>query len=100
MIGVQRQYVTSQIRKGVDFVNDTFYSNPEVDALFVAGARELDPAKRADVYHKIQQILVTDSPVVWLSEIQYVTVYNRKLHNVLTGPLGAYSAFETTWMEH
>jgi peptide/nickel transport system substrate-binding protein len=100
VIGVQRQYVTSQIRKGVDFVNNTFYSNPEIDALFVAGARELDAAKRADIYHQIQKILVVDSPVIWLSEIQYVTVYSRKLHNVLTGPLGAYSAFETAWIEH
>ena len=74
VIGVQRQYVTSQIRKGVDFVDDTFYSNPEVDKLFDAGAQELDPAKRADIYHQIQKILVQDSPVIWLSEIQYVTV--------------------------
>jgi peptide/nickel transport system substrate-binding protein len=100
VIGVQRQYVTSQIRKGVDFVNDTFYSNPEIDALFVDGSHELDPAKRAEIYHKIQKILVVDSPVVWLTEIQYVTVFNRKLHDSTTGPLGTYSAFERTWIEH
>jgi len=100
VVGVQRQYVTSQIRKGLDFVNDTFYSNPKVDALFTAGAQELDPAKRADIYHQIQKILVTDSPVVWLSEIQYVTVFSRKLHDATTGPLGTYSAFERAWIEH
>ncbi len=100
MIGVQRQYVTSQIRKGVDFVNNTFYSNREVDDLFVAGAQELDPAKRAEIYHRIQKILVTDSPVVWLGEVQYVTVFNRKLHDATTGPLGTYSAFERAWIEH
>lgn len=100
VIGVQRQYVTSQIRKGVDFVNDTFYSNPEVDALFTAGAQEINPDKRAEIYHKIQKILVTDSPVIWLSEIQYVTVFAKKLHDATTGPLGAYSAFERTWIEH
>ncbi len=100
VIGVQRQYVTAQIRKGVDFVNNTFYSNPEVDKLFVAGAEELDPAKRAEIYHQIQKILVTDSPLIWLSEIQYVTVYSRKLHDAVTGPLGTYSAFERTWIEH
>ncbi|WP_158743613.1 ABC transporter substrate-binding protein [Acidisphaera sp. L21] len=100
VIGVQRQYVTNQIRKGVDFVNNTFYSNPEVDTLFTAGAQEIDPAKRAEIYHKIQKILVTDSPVIWLTEIQYVTVFNRKLHDATTGPLGTYSAFERTWIEH
>jgi peptide/nickel transport system substrate-binding protein len=100
VIGVQRQYVTSQIRKGVDFVNDTFYSNPEVDQLFIDGSHELDPAKRAEIYQKIQKILVVDSPVVWLTEIQYVTVFNKKLHDATTGPLGTYSAFERTWIEH
>ena len=100
VIGVQRQYVTDQIRKGEDFVNDTFYSNPKVDALFVAGARELDHAKRIKIYHDLQKILVPASPVIWLSEIQYVTVYNRKLHNAVTGPLGTYSAFETAWLDH
>ena len=100
VIGVQRQYVTGQIRKGVDFVNNTFYSNKEVDDLFAAGAQELDPAKRAEIYHKIQKILVTDSPVIWLTEVQYVTVFNRKLHDATTNPLGTYSAFERAWIEH
>ena len=100
VIGVQRQYVTSQIRKGTDFVNDTFYSNPVVDKLFIDGSHELDPAKRADIYHQIQKILVTDSPVIWLTEIQYVTIFNKKLHDATTGPLGTYSAFERTWIEH
>lgn len=100
VIGVQRQYVTSQIRKGVDFVNNTFYSNKEVDDLFTAGAHESDPAKRAEIYRKIQKQLVTDSPVVWLTEVQYVTVFNRKLHDAVTGPLGNYEAFERAWIEH
>lgn len=99
VIGVQRQYVTSQIRKGVDFVNNTFYSKPEVDKLFADGAQELDPKKRAEIYHQIQKILVEDSPVIWLTEIQYVTVFNRKLRDSLIGPLGTYSAFERTWLD-
>jgi peptide/nickel transport system substrate-binding protein len=99
VIGVQRQYVTSQIRKGVDFVNNTFYSNKEVDDLFTAGAHESDPAKRAEIYHKIQKQLVTDSPVVWLTEVQYVTIFNKKLHDAVMGPLGNYEAFERAWLE-
>ncbi len=100
VIGVQRQYVTDQIRKGVVFVNNNFYSNKVVDDLFAAGAVELDPAKRAAIYQQIQKILVEDSPLIWLSEIQYVTVYHRKLHNAVTNPLGAYSAFDRAWIEH
>jgi peptide/nickel transport system substrate-binding protein len=100
VIGVQRQYVTDQIRKGVVFVNNSFYSNKQVDDLFAAGAEELEPTKRAEIYHQIQKILVTDSPLIWLTEIQYVTVFNKKLHDATTGPLGTYSAFDRAWIEH
>jgi peptide/nickel transport system substrate-binding protein len=100
VIGVQRQYTTDQIRKGVVFVNNSFYSNPEIDALFAAGAVELDPPKRAEIYQKIQKILVEDSPLIWLTEIQYVTIFNKKLHDATTGPLGTYSAFDRAWIEH
>jgi peptide/nickel transport system substrate-binding protein len=100
VIGVQRQYVTNQIRKGIVFVNNSFYSNKQVDDLFAAGAEELDPTKRAEIYHQIQKILVIDSPLIWLTETQYVTVFNKKLHDATTGPLGTYSAFDRAWIEH
>ncbi len=99
VIGLNRQYLSSQIRKGVTFVNNSFYSNPEVDRLLGEGARELDPERRGDIYKAVQQILVEDSPLVWLTEVQYVSVFSRKLHGHTTGPLGTYQAFERTWLE-
>jgi peptide/nickel transport system substrate-binding protein len=99
VIGLNRQYLTSQIRKGVTFVNDSFYSNPEIDSLLAAGAREVDPAKRGDIYKKVQKILVEDSPLVWLIDVDYVTVFNKKLHDHTTGPLGTQQAFERAWLE-
>ena len=67
---------------------------------YLPALQKFQIAKRAEIYHKIQKILVTDSPVVWLTEVQYVTVFNRKLHDATTGPLGTYSAFERAWIEH
>ena len=99
VIGLNRQYLTSQIRKGVTFVNDSFYSNPEIDSLLAAGAREVDPVKRGDIYKKVQQILVEDSPLIWLIDVQYVSIYNKRLHDHTTGPLGTQQAFERAWME-
>ncbi len=99
VIGLNRQYLSSQIRKGVTFVNNSFYSNPEVDRLLAAGAREADPAKRGDIYKQVQKILVEDSPLVWLIDVQYVSIYNKKLHDHTTGPLGTQQAFERAWME-
>ncbi|WP_146056418.1 ABC transporter substrate-binding protein [Methylobacterium sp. V23] len=97
--GLNKQFLTSQIRKGVTFVNDMFYSNPEVDRMLDAGMREPDPIKRGDIYKKVQQILAEDCPMVWLIDVQYVSVFNTKLHDHTTGPLGTQQAFERAWMD-
>jgi peptide/nickel transport system substrate-binding protein len=99
VIGLNKQYLTSQIRKGVTFVNDSFYANPEVDSLLAAGMREQDPVKRGDIYKKVQQILAEDCPLIWLVDVQYVSIFNNKLHDHTTGPLGTQQAFERAWME-
>jgi peptide/nickel transport system substrate-binding protein len=99
VIGINRAYLTSQIRKGVTFVNNSFYSNPDIDRLLGEGAREIDPKKRGVIYADVQKILVEDSPLIWLTEVQYVTVFNRKLHDHTTGPLGTYQAFGHAWIE-
>ena len=97
--GLNKQYLTSQIRKGVTFVNDMFYANPDLDRLLGEGARELRPEKRAEIYKRAQQILAEDCPVVWLIDVQYVNVLNRRLKDAITGPLGTQQAFERAWMD-
>jgi peptide/nickel transport system substrate-binding protein len=99
IIGLNKQYLTSQIRKGVTFVNNSFYANPELDALLLQGMRENDPAKRAQIYKQAQQILAEDSPLIWLVDVQFVSVFNRKLHDHTVGPLGTYQSFENAWLE-
>ena len=99
VIGLNKQYLASQIRKGVTFVNDSFYANPEVDQLLGEGMREPDLAKRGAIYKKVQQILAEDCPLIWLVDVQYVSIVNRKLHDHTTGPLGTQQAFEQAWIE-
>nr|WP_255569053.1 ABC transporter substrate-binding protein [Neoroseomonas alba] len=98
VVGVHRHYVSSAIRRGTTFVNNKDYRNPELDRIMDAATRENDHAKRAELYHQAQQILVEDSPGAWLCEVQYVTIFNRKLHDH-TGPLGAYQALDRAWLE-
>ena len=97
--GLNKQFLTTQIRKGVTFVNDMFYSNPEVDRMLGEGAREPDPAKRAELYKTVQRTLAEDSPMVWLIDVQYVSVFSTKLRDHTTGPLGTQQAFERAWMD-
>ncbi len=61
--------------------------------------REPDHAKRAALYKSVQQQIAEDSPLVWLIDVQYVSVFNRKLRDHTVGPLGTQSAFERAWME-
>ena len=97
--GLNKQYLTAQIRKGVTFVNDSFYSNPEFDDILYTAMREQDHEKRATLYKKAQQILAEDCPLIWLIDVQYVSVFNRKLRDHTTGPLGTQQAFERAWLE-
>ena len=76
-----------------------FYSNPELDQLLAEASVENAPEKRAEMYKEAQRILVEDAPAIWLNELEYVTVTNRKLHDHTTGPLGLNQAFERAWLE-
>lgn len=99
IVGLDRIYTTAQIKKGAIFVNNMFYSNPELDQLLAEASVENAPEKRAEMYKEAQRILVEDAPAIWLNELEYVTVTNRKLHDHTTGPLGLNQAFERAWLE-
>lgn len=45
--------------------NDSFYANPELDALLDAARQELDPRTREAMYHRAERILYDDAPWIW-----------------------------------
>ena len=99
VIGVHRHYGTDQIRSGTPFVNSTRYSDEELDALLVEGATSADPEARVGIYHKIQDKLSEDQPVVNLFELEFITVFNSKLKDHDFSAMGSYSSFDRTWIE-
>lgn len=46
-------------------VNDTFYANPEVDALIDRARAEQDRNERARLYQRIEHLLYRDVPWIW-----------------------------------
>lgn len=92
-LGVTRNYVSSNIRK-ILFTNTEGYVNPEVDRLADAAAAEMDPKKRQALYTQMQQILVEDVPIAWLVEMQFPTIYDKRLQNVVTTALGVNDSFD------
>lgn len=92
-LGVARNYISSQIAKGSPFNNVEGYSNPKVDELFEAGMREVDPAKRAQIYAEVQKLLVDEVPVAWLHEIKFPTLFRSKVENLITSGIGLNDGF-------
>ena len=61
--------------------------------------RETDLKKRGDYYHEVQKIVVDGSPIVWVFELNFPTVVNKRYHDVITSPLGIYTNFASAWRE-
>ena len=72
---------------GRNFIN---YSNPEIDRLYIEGRRELDRAKRAEIYGRIQEILYEDQPYTWLYWRNAFYGFSRRLRGYVFSPRGPY----------
>ena len=38
-------------------------------------------------------------PIVFVHELEFVTVHNKKVQNFLVSPLGLYSTFDQAWLQ-
>lgn len=98
VIGVHRLYHSNTIKPGTVFVNDSRWSSKETDELMDKASVEIDLKKRAALYHEFQKRVVEASPLVYVHELQFTTVYNKKVHNFPLSPLGMYSSFDQVWL--
>lgn len=87
-LGVARNYVSSEIKKGSSFNNVGGYQSAKADALFERGSRESDPKKRAETYAEVQRTLVDDVAAAWLLELNFPTVYRTRVDNLVNSALG------------
>ena len=89
VIGVNRTYLSSNIRKGVIWSNTQQYSNPRVDELLALAGQEMDLEKRKALYAEFQKIVVDEVPIYYMNVIPYKTVYKKGLAGVPDGIWGA-----------
>ena len=97
-IGVHRLYHSNTIKPGTVFVNDSRWSTPETDEIMNKANVEGDPKKRAALYHDLQKRVVEASPLVFVHELNFVTVYNKRVNGFPVSPLGLYSAMDSVWL--
>ena len=92
-LGVERSYVSSNIKK-VTFTNTGGYSNPKVDALFATARTAGDPNERQKAFYEVQEFLVEDIPQIWLMELAFPTISDKKLQNITEYGTGVNSNFD------
>jgi len=96
-IGVARNYISSNIKKGVAFSNTAQYQNKEVDELF-AQAEQAPEAERAALYAQVQKILVEDVPVLWMFGENDFTFFNKRVMDAYTSALGPAGSYARAWL--
>ncbi|MFC7609564.1 ABC transporter substrate-binding protein [Teichococcus aestuarii] len=96
-LGVERSYVSTNIKK-ILFSNVAGYANPKVDALFTQARDAADPKARQAAFSEVQKLLVEEVPLVWLMEMAFPTIYDRKLNNVITSGAGVHASFDDVFL--
>lgn len=62
--------------------NETRYLNPEVDKLLELSHKTQDQDERIKIYRQIEDIVIEDSPRIWLYLSRNWTVYRPEVHGV------------------
>jgi peptide/nickel transport system substrate-binding protein len=96
-IGIDRQFWSKAASPGIPWTNDTGYASPAADAAIEAAQHEADPAKRVSEFHELQRRVMTDLPVIPLTELQHFTVYSSRLAGVSDAADGALSSLKDIW---
>ena len=60
---------------------------------------ETDPAARKKMYQEVQKIMRDELPVIFLVEIAYSHVYNKRVHGLITNGISMYSSWDSVWVE-
>jgi ABC-type transport system substrate-binding protein len=80
--------------------NYTGYANPVVDDLLVAARNERDPSRRVDIYHKAEQLVLDDAPVLPVWHYAYERLFQPSVKSVEVNGLGdPYMPLRNVWLD-
>ncbi len=99
VIGVDRTYLSSNIRKGIIWSNTQQYSNPKVDELLAKAAQETSPEKRKALYSDFQKAVVTDAPIYFINAVPYHNAFSKGLGRLPTSIWGMMSPLDELYWE-
>jgi peptide/nickel transport system substrate-binding protein len=96
-LGVERTYVSTNIQR-VTFTNTGGYANPQVDALFLRAREAASEADRRAAFSEVQKLLAEEIPQIWLMEMAFPTIHDRRLRNVITSGTGPNGTFDDVFL--
>ncbi|MEH7830009.1 ABC transporter substrate-binding protein [Gemmobacter denitrificans] len=74
----------------------TGWNDAAFNGLYEAANAEVDPAKRAEDYRKMQEIYAEAAPLLWLFETPYAVAMSKKVEGYVQLPLGVNKFDEAT----
>lgn len=73
--------------------NQSYYSNPDVDALLLGAEAEADPETRTQMLIDAQKAIAADMPIVWLDHNKWFMAKDKSLTGYTIHPLFYWDAF-------
>src|SRR5699024_595538 len=98
-LGVERLYIADNIVKGSPFVNVQGYRNPELDKVWAEAAETQDADKRQQLYSRIQTELVEDVANGFLLDMEFTTIHQSRVKNLVTTAIGLNETFDDVYLE-
>ena len=78
---------------------DTEWKNRDFDALIAEGSATVDPAKRAEIYKKLQEMELADTPYIVPFFEDVLTANSKKTHDWNVAPISRYFFVEDVWLD-
>ena len=78
--------------------NDAHYDNPAYDKLIADAKVEADPAKRTQLLHDAEALLMTDLPIIPIYFYTNIVAYRDYVKGVCKSPLG-FLFFENAYIQ-
>ncbi|HTO10333.1 MAG TPA: ABC transporter substrate-binding protein [Candidatus Binatia bacterium] len=80
--------------------NYTGYANPAVDNLLLTARNERDPQRRVELYHKAEQLIIDDAPVLPMWHYIYERLFQPSVKSIEVNGLGdPYIPLRKIWMQ-
>ena len=89
--------INVQLRSGGTW-NESFYNNPRLDELLDLASSEADFEQRKEYFREMQEILIEDVPVLYLTYNPVLHAHRANVHNVQAHTALAHWLFEEWWI--